>query len=31
MIVDYELTPALEGERAAFLWMKSEVYLVVHR
>lgn len=29
VIVDYELTPPLEGERAAFLWMKFEVYLVV--
>ncbi len=31
VIVDYELTPALEGERAAFLWMKFEAYLTVHR
>jgi len=29
VIVDHELTPPVEGERAAFLWMKFEVYLVV--
>jgi len=29
VIVDYELTPPVEGERAAFLWLKFEVYLVV--
>lgn len=28
-IVEYELTPPLEGERAALLWMKFEVCLVV--
>jgi hypothetical protein len=29
VIVDHELTSPVEGERAAFLWMKFEVYLVV--
>jgi len=31
VILDYELTPPLEGERAAFLWMKFEVCLAVRR
>ena len=31
VIVDYELTPPVEGERAAFLWMKFEVYFAVGR
>ena len=29
VILDYELTPPLAGERAAFLWMKFEVHLAV--